>query len=98
MKIARSSQTCALGSAIAGAVVAGKAKGGYDDFVEAQAAMCGIKARTFRPNRANRGVYRELHKLYSQLHDSFGTRAGSGKLHNVMKELLAIRDRQRKGG
>ena len=98
MKIARSSQTCALGSAIAGAVVAGKAKGGYDDFGSAQAAMCGIKAQTFRPNRANCGVYKELHKLYSQLHDAFGTKAGSGTLHNVMKDLLAIRDRQRKGG
>jgi L-ribulokinase len=98
MKIARSGQTCALGSAIAGAVVAGKAKGGYDDFVQAQAAMCGIKAETFRPNRANYGVYKGLHKLYSQLHDAFGTKAGSGTLHNVMKDLLAIRDRQRRGG
>jgi L-ribulokinase len=98
MKIARSGQTCALGSAIAGAVVAGKAKGGYDDFVQAQAAMCGLKAETFRPNRASHGVYGQLYKLYSQLHDAFGTRTASGTLHNVMKDLLAIRDRQRKGG
>jgi L-ribulokinase len=97
MKVARSGQTCALGSAIAGAVVAGKAKGGYDDFGAAQAAMCGIKAQSFRVNRANHGVYGGLYKLYSQLHDAFGTRAGSGTLHNVMKNLLAIRDRQRKG-
>ena len=97
MKIARSSQTCALGSAIAGAVVAGKTKGGYDDFGAAQAAMCGIKAQSFRPDRAKHGVYKELHKLYSQLHDAFGTRIGSGTLPNVMKDLLAIRDRQRKG-
>jgi L-ribulokinase len=98
MKVARSGQTCALGSAIAGAVVAGKAKGGYDDFVAAQAAMCGIKTQTFRPDRANHGVYQELHKLYSQLHDAFGTRSGSGALYGVMKDLLAIRDRQRKSG
>jgi len=98
MKIARSGQTCALGSAIAGAVVAGNAKGGYDDFVEAQATMCGIKPLTFRPNRGNHAVYREIYKLYSQLHDAFGTRAGSGTLYNVMKDLLAIRDRQKKGG
>jgi len=98
MQIARSGQTCALGSAIAGAVVAGKARGGYDDFRTAQAAMCGIKDRTFVPNRENHGVYKELHKLYSQIHDAFGTRAGVGMLHNIMKDLLAIRDRQRKGG
>jgi L-ribulokinase len=96
MKVARSSQTCALGSAIAGAVVAGKARGGYDHFETAQAAMCGIKAQTFRPDRVNHGVYKELYKLYSELHDAFGTKAGLGSLHNVMKDLLAIRDRQRK--
>ncbi len=31
IKISRSAQTCALGAAIAGAVVAGKKAGGYDD-------------------------------------------------------------------
>jgi L-ribulokinase len=98
MKIAHSGQTCALGSAIAAAVVAGKARGGYDDFESAQAAMCGIKAQTFRPSRADQAVYKELYKLYAQLHDAFGTRAGSGRLHNVMKDLLAIRDRQRRSG
>jgi len=98
MKIARSSQTCALGSAIAGAVVAGKAKGGYDDFVQAQAAMCGIKAQTFRPDRASHAVYKEIYKLYSQLHDAFGTRTWSGRLYNVMKDVLVIRDRERKVG
>jgi L-ribulokinase len=98
MKIARSGQTCALGSAIAGAVVAGKARGGYDNFVAAQAAMCGIKAQTFRPERAKHETYKELYRLYSQLHDAFGTRGWSGRLHNVMKDLLAIRDLQRKSG
>ena len=98
MKIARSSQTCALGSAIAGAVVAGKAKGGYDDFVQAQAAMCGIKAQTFRPDRASHAVYKEIYKLYSQLHDAFGTRTWSGRIYNVMKDVLVIRERERKVG
>jgi L-ribulokinase len=98
MKIARSSQTCALGSAIAGAVVAGKARGGYDDFVKAQAAMCGIKAQTFRPHRTKHEIYKGLYRLYAQLHDAFGTGAWSGRLYNVMKDLLAIRDRQRKSG
>jgi L-ribulokinase len=98
MKIARSGQTCALGSAIAAAVVAGKARGGYDDFESAQEAMCGIRAGSFRPNRADQAVYQKLYKLYSQLHDAFGTEAGSGRLHNVMKDLLEIRDRQRRRG
>jgi len=96
MKLARSGQTCALGSAIAGAVVAGKAKGGHDDFESAQAAMCGIKTRAFRPDRRNHEVYQRLFELYSVLHDAFGTKSWQGTLYNVMKDLLAIRDRQRK--
>jgi L-ribulokinase len=94
MKIARSAQTCALGSAIAGAVAAGREAGGYGTFAEAQAAMCGIKPRTFKPDPGNHKVYLELYKLYRQLHDAFGTRDWSGSMYNVMKDLLAIRDRQ----
>jgi L-ribulokinase len=90
MKIARSAQTCALGSAIAASVVAGE----YDDFAAAQAAMCGTKARTYRPNPKAHAVYRELYALYRQIHDAFGTREGSGSMYNVMKDLLDIRDRE----
>jgi L-ribulokinase len=97
MKLARSAQTCALGSAIAGSVVAGKAGGGHDGFEAAQRAMCGIKAGSFRPDPTGQAVYEELYTLYSQLHDAFGTRSGPGTLYNVMKDLLAVRDRQRKG-
>ena len=96
MKIARSAQTCALGAAIAGAVVAGKAAGGYAAFPEAQAAMTGVKKKTYKPDPRNRAVYAELYGLYKQLHDAFGTKEGSGSLYNVMKDLLDIRDRQLK--
>ena len=93
MKIARSAQTCALGSAIAGAVAAGEAPAATD-FAEAQAAMCGVKPRTFKPDPESHKIYEELYKLYRQLHDAFGTKKRSGSLYNVMKDLLAIRDRE----
>ncbi len=96
MKIARSTQTCALGASIAGSVVAGKKRGGHADFMEAQRAMCGVRTETFRPNLENHKVYQELYRLYLQLHDAFGTKEWSGNMFNVMKDLLAIRDRQRK--
>gem|GEM_PF-1850772 len=96
MKIARSAQTCALGSAIAGAVVAGPENGGYSNFAEAQKAMCSTKPQSFRPNPENHRIYAELYKLYSQLHDAFGTKPWSGSLYSVMKDLLRIRDSQRK--
>lgn len=94
MKIARSAQTCALGSAMAGAVAAGPEAGGFGDFSAAQAAMGGLKSRTFKPKAANRAVYEELYPIYRKLHDAFGTRAWTGSLFSVMKDLLAIRDRQ----
>ena len=93
MKITRSAQTCALGSAIAGAVVAGKAAGGYDNFADAQAAMCGMKEVTYKPIPENHKVYQNLFALYSQLHDAFGLDSYSGKMANVMKQLLDIKDK-----
>jgi L-ribulokinase len=92
MKIARSAQTCALGSAMAGAVVAGAKAGGHDNFTDAQAAMCGTKDRTFKPIPENQKVYQQLYALYSQLHDAFGLESFSGKMANVMKDLLNIKD------
>ena len=92
MKVSRSAQSCALGACIAGAVVAGKESGGYDDFADAQAAMCGIKDVTYKPIPENNTAYQKLYALYMQLHDAFGLRDWSGKLANVMKDLLNIKD------
>jgi L-ribulokinase len=96
MKVSRSSQTCALGSAIAGAVVAGKAAGGYASFSAAQKAMTGLKKKSYTPEPAAHAVYKKLYGLYRDLHDAFGTRDWQGNLHHVMKDLLAIR-RQARG-
>ena len=95
MKISRSGQTCALGAAMCGAVVAGKEKGGFSDFAEAAQAMSGLKEIVFEPIPQNQKVYNRLFKLYKDLHDAFGTRDWNGNLYHVMKELLEIRDETR---
>jgi len=92
MKIARSAQTCALGAAIAAAVVAGGREGGYNNFEDAQAAMCGLKETIYKPIAENHRVYQRLYVLYKQLHDAFGLKGWSGMMANVMKELLKIKD------
>jgi L-ribulokinase len=92
MKISRSAQTCALGSAIAGAVVAGV----YKDYAAAQKAMTGLKPKVFKPNPKAHAIYKELYPLYRQMHDAFGTKEWNGNLHGVMKQLLDIRSRVRK--
>jgi len=94
IEVARSSQTCALGSAIFGAVVAGAAAGGYDTTAEAQAAMAGVREASYRPNAEAHAVYSELYALYKRLHDSFGVRDHQDGLHDVMKKLLDIKTRQ----
>jgi L-ribulokinase len=95
MKVAHSDQTCGVGAAIFGAVVAGRAAGGFTDVREAQASVCGVRAKVYKPNPANHAVYGELYGLYRELHDAFGTAAWSGKLQHTMKNLIAIRERQR---
>ncbi|NUN98202.1 MAG: ribulokinase, partial [Candidatus Omnitrophica bacterium] len=97
-RISRSGQTCALGAAICGAVVAGKAKGGHATLAEAQRAMTGLKEIVFKPNPTNQAVYNRVYSLYRDLHDAFGTKTWTGNLYAVMKELLEIRDSVRAKG
>jgi L-ribulokinase len=92
MKVSRSAQTCALGAAIAGAVVGGA----YSDYATAQKKMTGLKGKVFKPNAKNHDVYKRLYALYRQLHDAFGTANWQGNLHGVMKELIEIRREARK--
>jgi L-ribulokinase len=92
MKISRSGQTCALGAAIAGAVVAGV----YGSVEAAQRRMTGLKSRVFKPDAGRHEVYGQLYGLYRQLHDAFGTTGWTGNLHSVMKRMLEIRGRVRR--
>jgi L-ribulokinase len=91
MKISRSPQTCALGSAIAAAVVSG----GYANVPAAQKKMTGLKSTVYKPNAKANAVYKQLFKLYRQLHDALGKKDGDGKLYNVMKDLIEIRNEAR---
>jgi L-ribulokinase len=93
MKISRSAQTCALGAAIFGAVVGGA----YKTTEAAQRKMTGVKSTIYKPNPKAAKVYAELFKLYCQMHDAMGVPGCQAKLGNVMKDLIAIRNRVRKG-
>jgi L-ribulokinase len=91
MKLAGSSQTCALGAAIFGAVVGGR----YSSVEDAQSKMVSYRPETYVPNPASAKVYAQLFELYSEVHDAFGTKEWQGNLHRVMKELIQIRERAR---
>lgn len=86
IKISGSPQAPALGSAIFGAVSAGKARGGYDSVFEASQAMGKLKDVIYQPITENVEVYDKLYAEYKLLHDYFG-RGGN----DVMKRLKEIK-------
>jgi L-ribulokinase len=86
LKIAASAQTCALGSAMFGAVVAGKKAGGYDTIQEAAKNMAHLKKQIYKPIKENQAIYKKLFAEYDKLHDYFGR-----DINPVMKTLKAIK-------
>jgi L-ribulokinase len=95
MLVAGSSQACALGGAIAAAVLAGPEKGGHADFPSAQSAMCSLQPVEYSPIPENQAIYERLFALYRQLHDSFGGLAPEADLSRVMKDLLELKSEVR---
>jgi L-ribulokinase len=85
-RISASNQTPALGSAMFGAVAAGKSKGGYDSIFDAAGKMAHLKDKVFRPIPENVEVYKKLYAEYKKLHDYFGR----GE-NDVMKRLKDIK-------
>jgi len=86
IRVTVSKQTPALGSAMFGAVAAGKSAGGYDSIYEAAQTMAHLKVETFKPIPEYQNVYEKLYADYLRLHDYFGR----GE-NNVMKTLKKIK-------
>ncbi|MGD2157074.1 MAG: ribulokinase [Anaerolineales bacterium] len=86
IKVAAAKQTPALGSAIFGAVAAGKAVGGYDSIYDASQKMGHLRDEKYTPNLAHKEVYDRLFAEYKILHDYFGR----GE-NDVMKRLKALK-------
>lgn len=86
MKISGSPQAPALGSAMFGALAAGKEVGGYDTIENAAAAMAKVKPFSYKPVAAKVEVYKKLYAEYKILHDYFGRGA-----NDVMKRLKDIK-------
>ncbi|MFF2446360.1 ribulokinase [Neobacillus sp. NPDC058068] len=86
IKISASSQTPALGSAMFGAVAAGKERGGYDHIADAAKDMGKVKDDIYQPIKNNVDVYNQLFYEYVRLYDYFGR----GE-NNVMKTLKRIK-------
>lgn len=86
IKISGSPQAPALGSAMFGAVAAGRKAGGYDNIVEAANVMGKLKNEIYKPEKSNVIIYKKLYNEYHILHDYFGR----GE-NDIMKRLKEIR-------
>ena len=86
IKISGSPQAPALGSAMFGAVAAGKAVGGFDTIRDAAAVMAKVRDYTYKPFSENAEAYDRLFAEYRILHDYFGRGT-----NDVMKRLKLIR-------
>lgn len=93
IKVARTAQAGAVGSAMFAAVAAGSQTGGYDTIFEAAKHMAGLRDVVYRPIPAHKVVYDQLFAEYLSLHDYFGRGA-----NNVMKVLKRIRAEVLGGG
>jgi L-ribulokinase len=82
-----------LGSAMHGAVAAGKAAGGYDTIVAATQKMARLRAESYRPIAEHQKVYDRLFAEYLTLHDYFGRGANDvmKRLKHLKAEVLAGR-------
>jgi L-ribulokinase len=92
IKLARSSQSSALGAAMFGAVAAGSKGGGYDTIYDAIPRMGGARELVYTPDQASHQVYTTLFREYTDLHDYFGRGA-----NDAMKRLRAIKAARRAG-
>jgi len=86
IKISGSPQAPALGSAMFGAVAAGKAAGGFETIQEAAGVMAKVRDYTYKPVAVNVQAYEKLFAEYRVLHDYFGRGT-----NDVMKRLKLIR-------
>ena len=71
IRVSASDETVAHGSAIFGAIAAGKENGGYDDVAEAIGNMACGYSRIYTPNPEKAEVYGEKYRRYLEMSDCF---------------------------
>ena len=72
VRVPASSQVPARGSALFGAVAAGAEAGGFADITQAAAALRPGAGRTYTPLTQATAVYRDVYRIWKEMHDAFG--------------------------
>lgn len=88
IRISLSKQTPALGSAMFGAVVGGKERGGFESIQEAARVIPKLKENIVTPIAENVEKYKVIYNEYVKLHDYFGR--GANDVMKVMKKMRRL--------
>ena len=84
LKVSKSDQTPALGSAIVAFVCSGKSNG----FTKTQDNSVKFKEQEYYPNSKHHGTYSQLYEIYMDCHNAFGGIDSNADLGYVMKLSL----------
>lgn len=84
-----SSQIPARGAALSGALAAGAANGGFDDFATAVSQLAPPVARRYEPDAGDHRTYDEVYSVYRSLHDALG-REHVDWLHRLKQIRLSV--------
>jgi len=90
--IAKSNETVALGAAMVGGGVALSQAGESVALTELQQQFCHVCETKYQPTTEHVVVYKELYKLYLQLHDAFGLVGHKQSIYNIMKQLIQLKN------
>ncbi len=71
IRIVKSTQSCAAGAAIFGAVAAGEKNGGFGDIAAASERISGFLEKVYKPNEENVKLYDKIYNEYKDLHKYF---------------------------
>jgi L-ribulokinase len=83
-----SSQIPARGAALCGALAAGSARGGFDDFETAVSELRPKMSRRYEPSPQHHAIYDEVYSVFGSLHDALG-RDHVEWLHSLKRIRLA---------
>jgi L-ribulokinase len=88
--LSESNETVALGAAMMGCLVTADYQ--YS-MIELQKRFSKVSSLVYRPVTQNVNVYKELYKLFVQLHDAFGLVESNASLFTIMKQLIQIKNK-----
>lgn len=88
--LSESNETVALGAAMMGCLVA---VDNQYSMIELQQRFTKVSDLSYSPNPSSVTIYKDLYKLFIELHDAFGLVQNTSGLFTIMKQLIQIKNK-----